>query len=72
MTARVISLFCLDAADGGMEMRSNLDGDDLGLEFCSVFERILNEAFRDLMSAHPVERVLRIVYAYGDVMCHGK
>ncbi|HEX2722184.1 MAG TPA: hypothetical protein VHM24_04655, partial [Gemmatimonadaceae bacterium] len=25
-----------------------------------------------LMSAHPFERVVRIVYAYRDVMCHGK
>src|SRR5687767_7089430 len=60
----------LDAADRRIQLGRNLDGDDLGLEFCSVCKRILNEGFGDLMRAHPVERVVRIVDGYGDVMCH--
>ena len=39
---------------------------------CRTGERILDEAFRDLMGAHPVKRIVRIVYAYGDVVCRGK
>ena len=60
----------LDAADRRLQLGRNFDGDDVGLEFCSVCKRILNEGFGDLMRAHPVERVVRIVDGYGDVMCH--
>jgi hypothetical protein len=50
----------------------NFNRDELGFEFLRVFECILDQASGYLMRAHPVERILRVVYADGEMMRHAK